>query len=104
MWNLMWEARLRRVQPLHVLAASAAEQIGVTTLEKIAGRGNDALMDELLHGKFHISPISPGVVVGTSIYKFLSEKGVEKGGDFLGEKSGIRDWVMQHGSSNAVIH
>ncbi len=104
MWNLQWEARLRRVQPLHVLAASAAEQIGVTTLEKIAGKGNDALMDELLHGKFHVSPISPGVVVGTGIYKFLSEKSIDTGGEFLGKKSGINEWIMHHGSSNAVIH
>lgn len=106
MWNLRWEARLRRVQPLVALASTAVEQVGVETLVKLADKGVSSALDGILHERVGIPPDIVPSVADNYLYEQLKNAGKE----YLYEHvagtplDDVRKTILEHASSNSVIH
>jgi hypothetical protein len=54
MWDVRWQARLRRVQPLGRLVLDSAARIAVETLTQLGANGLDEFLNGVLHDKAHV--------------------------------------------------
>ena len=103
MWNLKWEARLRRVQPFPVLASTAVEAVAVETLTKLADTAVSKALDGILHDHLHIRPNLVPSVKNIYGYEQLKDKGKGFLSSHLGLE-GVQETLVKRGGSNSIIH
>jgi hypothetical protein len=106
MWELKWEARLRRVQPFHVLASTAVEQIAVTTLMKLANKGATDFMNSLVHDHLNVRADRLPNVGDLFVWGWVKGKAT---GAIYGHLDGspidgVREKILNSGSRNSVVH
>jgi hypothetical protein len=106
MWNMLWKARLRRMQPLQNLAATAAAPFVQETFKKMVGKGFDEILGAVLTRKADIPKEDLPEVKKLKLYKELKKGTVGFGDKYVGKPTGnkLRDFLLDHAGINSVVH
>jgi len=103
MWQLRWRARLRRVEPLERMLATAVEPGIVATLTQFFNQSGGKVGDKL-RDKLSIPNIVVPHVKDTWYYRRLKTQGVMGGLYQSGAFNGIGAFIVNHSSNGSTIH
>lgn len=98
-WQLRWRARLRRIQPVERLVASAIEPAIVTTLTQMFNGAGDKL-----GGKLGISKIIVPKIKDTWYFREVSRNHVQRGLYGSGAFDGIGNFIISHSDNGMTVH
>jgi hypothetical protein len=103
MWQMRWRARLRRIQPIERLVATAIEPGIVATLTQIFNAAGDKAGNKLVD-KFGIPKILVPKIKDTWYFRQLKTQGVMRGLYSSGAFEHIGAFIISHSDNGGTVH
>jgi hypothetical protein len=103
MWQMRWRARLRRIQPVERLVATAIEPGIVATLTQMFNAAGDKVGNKL-RDKLGIPPILIPKIKDTWYFRQLKTQVVMRGLYGSGAFEGIGAYIISHSDNGGTIH
>ncbi|MDF3066770.1 MAG: hypothetical protein K0R38_2371 [Polyangiaceae bacterium] len=102
-WQLQWRARLRRIQPVERLVASAIEPAIVATLTQMFNGAADKYGGKLLK-KMGIPEVVVPKLKDTWYFREFSRNYVQRGLYGSGAFDGVGNFIISHSDNDMTVH